>query len=174
MRGKYPGLISNIEKPRAFRQSGMKRLYHLFHEPLVIATSLSAPAPLSLPADLAAPSQRLLRHNLHFHLTLPDFSGLSIPTAAPCTQASDSLGLCAGVLSLAHVSSRDAQCTAVVPLDSLPAGAQHLPPTAGLVHMVQVLLLLSSLLPFVLALIFVFKGSASTLFFWWHSVTLRT
>lgn len=49
-------LISNTEKPRALRQSGMKWLYYLFHEPPVIPVSFCAPAPLSLPTDLAAPS----------------------------------------------------------------------------------------------------------------------
>ena len=72
---KYEGkiitcLISNIEKPRVLRQSGMKWLYCLFHEPLVIPASLCASSTLStnrLSCSLiVSPAS-----NLHFHLTLP-------------------------------------------------------------------------------------------------------
>ena len=168
-----PGLISNIEKPRAFRQSGMKWHYHLFHEPLVIPISLCTSSTLST-------------SRLSCCLVVSPASQPPLPSDTSrflWSQHSNCSSLHTGVRSswlmcrCVELGSRafpwcSVRCCGALRLTARWgwAPASHRKPCSH----GPVLSLLSSLPPFVLALIFVFKSSASTLFFWWHSVTLRT
>lgn len=184
---KYEGkiitcLISNIEKPRALRQSewsgsSKQLLYHLFHTSLIIPSSLCVPAPLpslcslivsaASPLPLPSGASRLLwsRHFNHSsHHSVVRFPRRVCGSVELSSRVFLHHSMCCcgarGLTDCLHL------------LNTHPW--QNRLCLTSLVHTTQILLLRSGLLSFVLALIFVFMTSANTLYFSWHSATMWT